>query len=186
MDSFEAVVAAILQRRGYWTQTSVKIDLTKEEKKAVGRPSSPRWELDVVGYMGATNQLTVVECKSFLDSPGVPCATFENRNLKDQTRYKLFFDDTLRETVRGRLLQQFVQHGFCAENPEITFALAAGKVKGDEEVLRGCLARKGWSYSARRQYERSFDPSEIRVMRTRSRRWWPNYFCAGPLNESGS
>jgi hypothetical protein len=34
MESFEAVTAAILQRQGYWTQTSVKVNLTKAEKRA--------------------------------------------------------------------------------------------------------------------------------------------------------
>ena len=50
MDSFEAVVAAILNRQGYWTQTCVKVELTKSEKVEIGRHSSPRWELDVVAY----------------------------------------------------------------------------------------------------------------------------------------
>ena len=36
MDAFEQVVASILQRKGYWTQTSVKVELTKEEKRAIG------------------------------------------------------------------------------------------------------------------------------------------------------
>jgi len=39
---------------GYWVRTSVKVDLTKEEKVQIGRPSSPRWELDIVGYSDAT------------------------------------------------------------------------------------------------------------------------------------
>ncbi|MFN0156735.1 MAG: hypothetical protein ACKVRP_01530 [Bacteroidota bacterium] len=68
MDAFESVVAAILQRQGYWTLTSVKVELTKEEKREIGRHSSPRWELDVVAYRGSDNELRVVECKSFLDS----------------------------------------------------------------------------------------------------------------------
>ena len=42
MDSFEEVIAAILQRKGYWTQTSVKVELTKAEKRKIGRDSSPR------------------------------------------------------------------------------------------------------------------------------------------------
>ena len=65
MDAFETVVAAILQRQGYWTLTSVKVGLTKEEKREIGRHSSPRWELDVVAYRGRDNSIKVVECKSF-------------------------------------------------------------------------------------------------------------------------
>src|SRR4051812_37193485 len=133
MDSFEAVIAAILQRRGYWTQTSVKVELTKEEKVAVGRPSSPRWELDVVGYRGASNELLVLECKSYLDSTGVSCATFEGKNIPNQTRYKLFFDEELRRVVLSRLSEQLVAAGFCTPRPNIALGLAAGKVYGNEK-----------------------------------------------------
>ena len=46
MDSFETVVAAILQRKGYWTQTSVKVDLTKAEKvEAIGDAAELGWPL---------------------------------------------------------------------------------------------------------------------------------------------
>ena len=146
MDSFEAVVAAILERRGYWTQTSVKVDLTKAEKRAIGRHSSPRWELDVVAYRGASNELLVLECKSFLDSPGVQCSTFAGKNPKDAKRYKLFFDATLRRVVLNRLQKQFVEKGFCAKKPRVTLGLAAGRVKGDEAWLGQRFASKGWSF----------------------------------------
>ena len=33
MDSFEQVVAAILEPKGYWTRTSVKVALGKEDKR---------------------------------------------------------------------------------------------------------------------------------------------------------
>lgn len=50
MDAFESLVALLLHRDGYWTTTGFKVELTKEEKRRIGRPSSPRWELDVIGY----------------------------------------------------------------------------------------------------------------------------------------
>ena len=50
MDAFETVIASILQRQGYWTLTRVKVELTKAEKRSIQIPSSPRWELDIVGY----------------------------------------------------------------------------------------------------------------------------------------
>jgi hypothetical protein len=48
MDAFEQVVSEILWLEGNWVRQSVKVELTKEEKRAIGRPSSPRWELDIV------------------------------------------------------------------------------------------------------------------------------------------
>ena len=64
MDAFEQLVSEILWMVGYWARTSVKVDLTKEKKVLIGRPSSPRWELDIVAYSGRDNTLRVVECKS--------------------------------------------------------------------------------------------------------------------------
>lgn len=146
MDSFEHVIASILERKGYWTRTAVKVDLTTEDKKAINRPSSPRWELDVVGYKGKDNHLLVLECKSFLDSSGVRTATFTDVNPKpkDEARYKLFFGDKLREIVISRLKWQLANDGFCAPNPKITFGLAAGRVYGDEGALERFFKEKGW------------------------------------------
>ena len=71
MDAFEQLVSEILWIEGHWVRTSVKVELTKEEKKIICRPSSPRWELDIVAYCGRDNVLRVVECKSYIDSRGV-------------------------------------------------------------------------------------------------------------------
>lgn len=153
MDSFETVVAAILRRRGYWTQTSVKVELTKAEKRRIGRHSSPRWELDVVAYSGRSNELMVVECKSFLDSSGVSSDVFRQKSPKSAKRYKLFFEPKLRAVVLSRLRQQFLQAGFCARRPSVVLGLAAGKVKGSEILLEEALAEKGWRF---------FGPSKLR------------------------
>src|SRR5712692_1973939 len=101
MDAFENIVASILQRQGYWTLTSVKVKLTKAEKRAIGRHSSPRWELDVVAYSGRDNELRVFECKSLLDSRGVPCSAFNGKDPLVAKRYKLFCDATLCKVVLG-------------------------------------------------------------------------------------
>lgn len=126
MDSFEQVVASILQRQGYWTQTSVKVELTKAQKVQIGRQSSPRWELDVVAYRGATNELLVVECKSFLDSRGVSTKVSADGNPDSEKRYKLFTEPTLRRVVLACLRRQYVARGFCAKRPMVKLGLAAG------------------------------------------------------------
>jgi hypothetical protein len=153
MDAFEAVIASILQRQGYWTQTSVKVELTRAEKAEFGRLSSPRWELDVVGYRGASNELRVVECKSYLDSPGVHCSAFDGSNPKAAKRYKLFCEPKLREVVLRRLTEQLVSSGFCRKAPDVTLCLAAGKIKGDEAPIREHFEKNGWTF---------YGPEEIR------------------------
>ncbi len=145
MDAFEQVVASILQRKGYWTQTSVKVELTKEEKRAIGRPSSPRWELDVVGYRGSSNELLVVECKSYLDSYGVRASAFDGTDPEDAKRYKMFVEDKLRSVVFSRLTTQLVARGFCSPNPSVSLCLAAGKIYGDEAVIQQHFDRSGWT-----------------------------------------
>jgi hypothetical protein len=144
MDAFETVVAAILQRQGYWTLTSVKVELTKAEKRAIGRHSAPRWELDIVAYRGRDNELRVVECKSFLDSPGVECGAFNGTSPAAAKRYKLFCDVTLRRVVLGRLERQLVSAGFCAQSPTVKLCLAAGKIRGNETWLPAHFEEPGW------------------------------------------
>lgn len=147
MDAFETVVASILQRQGYWTMTSVKVDLTKEEKRRIGRHSSPRWELDVVAYKGSDNEIRIVECKSFLDSGGVDCSAFNGKNPAFAKRFKLFADANLRRVVFSRLKRQLVGAGFCSKNPKITLCLAAGKIRGDTQErkwLQRYFNRKRW------------------------------------------
>jgi Holliday junction resolvase len=144
MNAFEAVVSAILERRGYWTQTSFKVGLTTGEKRAIGRYSAPRWELDIVAYKGSVNELLVVECKSFLDSPGVRVAAFDGSMPGEQRRYKLFFEPTLRRVVFRRLERQLVTQGSCAKRPTVRLCLAAGKIAGNEQWLAEHFTRKGW------------------------------------------
>src|SRR5258708_36327349 len=96
MDAFEQVVGEILWREGYSVRTSVKVELTKEEKRAIDLPSSPRWELDVVAYKASENHMLVVECKSYLDSPGVKLHGFDGSNEKAASRFKLFNKPKLR------------------------------------------------------------------------------------------
>lgn len=144
MDSFEAVVATILDRQGYWVRTSVKVGLTADEKKEIERPSSPRWELDVVAYSGARNELLVVECKSYLDSHGVRATSFDGSKAAEETRYKLFTDEVLRRVVLSRLEKQLVQDGFCPDGTQATLCLAAGKIHGDAAPLRSIFEENGW------------------------------------------
>ena len=146
MDSFEQVVAEILWREGYWVRTSLKVELTKEEKREIGLPSSPRWELDVVAYKASENALLVVECKSYLDNPGVKFHGFDGSNVKAASRFKLFNNPSLRGVVFNRLQLQLAQVGSCSPNPSVTLCLACGRIAGDLDRLRlkNHFAEQGW------------------------------------------
>lgn len=148
MDSFETLVGSLLEKDGFWVRTSVKVELTAEEKRKIGRPSSPRWELDLVAYKAKTNELLVVECKSFLDSPGVRARGLDGTDANEAKRYKLFNDNVLRKAVLGRLVKQLVSSGSCAFSPSVKLCLAAGKVASepDRRNIINLFERNGWGF----------------------------------------
>ncbi len=146
MNAFEAMVAEILKNDGFWVRPGFKVNLTKEEKRQIGRPSSPRWELDIVAYKGGSNQVLVVECKSYLDSPGVRFDGFSDPSSRDTSRYKLFNEPKLREVVFSRLATQLVEAASCAVSPEVQLCLAAGKIasQNDRQLLHDHFKKQGW------------------------------------------
>lgn len=147
MDAFEQIVSEILWQEGYWVRTSVKIELTKEEKRTIGRQSCPRWELDIVAYCARDNVLQVVECKSYLDSNGVHASAFDGSNPNQARRYKLFNDELLRHVVFERLRQQFTAIGACREAPTVRLALVCGKIRNerDRAYIKAHFSRHGWA-----------------------------------------
>lgn len=146
MDAFEFLVSSLLHKEGYWVETSHMVELTKEEKITIGRPSSPRWELDLIAYKGNENQVLAVECKSFLDSTGVRYAGVAGHDLSDAKRYKLFNDPVLRKTVLNRLAKQLVSTGATAKSPKITLCLATGKIASaaDRDNIRLLFKKNKW------------------------------------------
>jgi hypothetical protein len=148
MDAFEQLVSEILWMEGYWVRTSVKVELTKGEKRLIGRHSSPRWELDIVAYNGRDNLLRVVECKSYFDSVGVKACCFDGTSPDDAKRYKLFNEPALRRVVFNRLRLQLAAAGACRDAPEVRFSLACGKVRNetDRTLIRTHFETKGWDF----------------------------------------
>ena len=143
MDAFESLIATLLRRDGWWTISGFKVELTKPEKRRIQLPSTPRWELDLVAYKGAINEFWVVECKSFLDSPGVK---FRRGRFEPERRYKLFVNETLRKVVLKRLVRQLVGYKAIARSPKVRLCLAAGKLAGitRRDELKRHFDARGW------------------------------------------
>lgn len=148
VDAFEALVGMLLERQGYWIRSGVKVELSKEEKRQIGKFSSPRWELDIVAYKGSDNSLLVVECKSFLDSRGVTAAALAGPAEGRKDRYKLFRDRRLRDVIFRRLKTQLIDAGFCGPSPKTTLCLVAGHVAGEQDrtLLRKHFEAQGWRF----------------------------------------
>jgi hypothetical protein len=146
MDAFEDLIATLLEKDGFWVQTTFKVELTKEEKKEIGRPSSPRWKLDLIAYKASTNDILAVECKSYLDSYGVRLSGFDGSSEVESNRYKLFNESKLREVVFNRLVSQLEVLGACAPEPQVRLCLAVGHIYRDEDRdgLHALFEKNGW------------------------------------------
>lgn len=177
MDAFEQVVAEILWMDGHWVRTSVKVELTKEEKRKIGRPSSPRWELDIVAYNGRDNLLRVVECKSYLGSLGVQAKGFEAES-DNASRYKLFNDASLREVIFRRLQLQFCEAGFC---PPIHLSNSALRVEKSMNVagrlLAGHLLKRVGSFGTKTGCVNVLGEWPQEATKTKFQRSYLNSYC---------
>ena len=146
MDAFENLVAEIFWKEGYWTQTSFKVDLSKEEKRRLGNPSMPRPEIDVLAYKGSGNVLKIIECKSFIDSRGVRLRDVDGTDADGAKRYKLFRNDELRMIVFDRLRTELSKRGACRDDVKMTLCLACGRIATDRDrsQLQSYFKENGW------------------------------------------
>ena len=145
MDYFERLVGTLLERRGYWIQQSFKVELSKADKRHLGKPSLPRPEIDLLAYKAGTNELLVIEVKSYLDSYGVDWKKVCVAHKEMKGRYKLFTNTKYRNLVLKRLTEQLSAAGSISKKTMPKLCLAAGKFKGgSEEPLKKHFDRKGW------------------------------------------
>lgn len=144
MDAFEELVAEVLRADGYWVHQGYKISLTREEKQALGNPSMPRPEIDLVAYKAGTGELLSLECKSYFDSGGVHA-----RDLlpggKNAQRYKMFVNTELRAMVLRRLVEQLVDAGSVAGTPVPKLGMIYGfATPSNTAILEQHFAENGW------------------------------------------
>jgi len=146
MDAFEQVVSEILWAQGYWVRRSFKVDLTKKEKARIGKPTAPRWEIDVVAYKPGKNELLAVECKSYLDSRGVTARSLLDPDSKAAKRYKLFCDEKVNKVVPGALRRELSKLGLCSETGATKLCLVCGRIASerDREELAQLFAKNNW------------------------------------------
>lgn len=144
MDAFEELVAEVLRADGYWVHQGYKINLTPEQKRALGNPSMPRPEIDLVAYKAGTGELLSLECKSYFDSGGVHA-----RDLlpggKNAQRYKMFVNPALRDLVLQRLTEQMVEDGAVAGIPRPKLGMIYGyATAANTRILTEHFEANGW------------------------------------------
>ncbi len=146
MDFFEQIVARMLESRGYWVRTSFRVDLTKQDKRDLDKPSLPRPEIDLIAFNPKQNVIVLFEIKSYLDSQGV---TFDAVALPTvgKGRFKILTDAKFQTLIAKRVVASLVNAGLVASEPRVQFGLAAGKVvKSDLERVAKLARERDWVY----------------------------------------
>jgi hypothetical protein len=165
VNAFENIVKLYLEEEGYWVRQSVKVDISKEDKKAIGLPTMPRPDIDLVALNVRSNELLLIEVKSLLDSYGVYFEAVSDEKDKLAERYRLFTDSKYRKIVTNRLREAYLKQGLINEQTTINYGLAAGNIhSGNELHIRAHFLRKGWKL---------FTPEQIkeRVKRLSTKGW---------------
>lgn len=144
MDYFESIVKTLLEEEGYWCRQSFKVNVTKEEKRQIGKPSIPRPEIDLIAFKPKENRILAIEVKSYLDSPGVRVNDLEQRYDLPTGGYKLFTCEAYRKIVFNRLQLDLIEMGLIDEPHPIQIGLVAGRVyKKAEAELQALIENNG-------------------------------------------
>jgi len=147
MDHFETIVCDLLEASGYRVRRSFKFEMTKKEKRRVGRHSMPRPEIDILAYKKGSEEILVIEAKPFLDSPGVSIDHLIETHDRPSGRYKLFTCQNYREVVMQRLRMQLMVCGMASPRTTLKLGLAAGKVhRGESSAVRELMDSKDWYF----------------------------------------
>ena len=133
MDAFEQIIGQLLEEEKYWIRHSVKIELTKNEKRDIGTPCTPRPEIDIVALDQSSNALYLLEVKSFLDSSGVVFEQVTENQEQQKGRYKLLTSENYRKVISARLLEDWIKIGTITKDTKVNFGLIAGKVHNDKK-----------------------------------------------------
>ena len=145
MNAFEDIIRRFLESEGYWVRQSVKLDITKAQKVQIGTPSMPRPEIDLVAYKASTNELVLVEAKSYLDSYGVYYEAIADSTDAGAARYKLFTSDIFQKIVTEALVDQYLGCGLIKKKVKVIYGLAAGKIhKGNEKPIADYFRKNKW------------------------------------------
>ena len=160
MDYFESIIATLLEvgeldevdntfKNCCWVRKSFKVNLTKEEKRQLNKPSIPRPEIDILAFNFAKNEIIAIEAKSYLDSKGVKLKDLQTEHEVQEGRYKLFTSKNYRSVVFKRLKKDLIKCDLANHNTKIKLGLAAGKVhQGQSEPIRVFMAKKDfWFWS---------------------------------------
>lgn len=147
MELFEGIIKTLLEHEGYWVRQSFKVNLTKEEKRVIGKHSIPRPEIDLLAFKPGTNSMIVLEAKSYFDSPGVKISELLEHHEIPEGRYKLFTCENYRNIVFTRLIKDLVHYGLAESDINLQLGLVAGNVyQNKSDDIAEYFDSNGWFF----------------------------------------
>lgn len=147
MDHFENIVKTLLEHNGYWVRQSFKVNLTKDEKRNINKPSIPRPEIDLLAYRPTENEIIAIEVKSFFNSPGVKIADIKLEHAYPEGRYKLFTCKKYRDIVLDRLRMDLKKSGMIHGEETLRLGLAAGNIYQSKSCeFRAYFDERNWFF----------------------------------------
>jgi len=146
-DGFEQAVQRLLEAEGFWVRRAVKVNLSQDEKRQIGKTSAPRPSVDMVALHLARGELLALEAKSYADTPGVKLAQMQEEHEVPAGRFKLFTSERYRTVVLARLKQDLVEAGMALPEMQVRLGLIAGKVnQGQSQAIRELMEARGWLF----------------------------------------
>ena len=147
MNHFEGIIKTILEHHGYWVRQSFKVDLTRQEKREIGKPSLPRPEIDLLALKHRENKILALEAKSYLDSGGIHLDELQKRYDIPEGRYKLFTCYKYQSILLDRLMENLRNFGMADMNTRIILGLVAGKVyRSDSNKVQEYFNMNNWFF----------------------------------------
>ena len=134
MEPFEGIVKTALELEGYWVRQSFKVNLTKEEKREIGKHSLPRPEIDLLAFKPGQNRVLAIEVKSYFDSPGVTFHDLEKIHAVPEGRHKLLTCASYKKIVFQRQALDLQAVGLANPTTSIELGLVLGNVKKADEA----------------------------------------------------
>lgn len=147
MDAFELIIGQLLEEEKFWIRHCVKINLLPEEKRLIGKHSTPRPEIDIIAFDVRSNTIFLLEVKSYLDSPGVCYEDIVKEQEQQEGRYKILTSKNYGKVLSERLLRDWKEKGVINADTKVNFGLIAGKIyKNKESELGEYIKSKGWLF----------------------------------------
>lgn len=146
MNQFEEISRYLLEAEGFWVQTGIKVEITPEQKRFLGKPTMPRPEVDIVAYKRSEDTLYLIEAKTYLNSKGV---VYDNIVKRDFTwdKYKILTYSDFQDIVGGELKADLIKKGLIHSKTKVRYGLIAAKLyKPKENDFYGLAKERNWFF----------------------------------------